>query len=138
MPTPRARILDSFRQVGVRCTVQRYAILEYLQLNPTHPTAEQVHEAINRKDPRASLATVYKALHAMARAGLVRALDLGGDAVRFEAKTERHYHYVCERCRKAEDIAWFEIPKGLLAAALGSRKMRSCEVLIRGICRACA
>ena len=30
MPTPRARILDSFRQEGVRCTAQRYAILEQI------------------------------------------------------------------------------------------------------------
>ena len=53
-------ILAAFRQGRVRCTPQRYTILEYLNRNPMHPTAEEIYQAINRTDPRATLATVYK------------------------------------------------------------------------------
>ncbi len=137
-PGTREDILACFRERGVRCTSQRFAILEHLAHHPDHPTAEQIHEAINRADPRASLATVYKALHAMADAGLIRELQLGGNAARFEAVTGRHHHFLCERCGGMEDIEWFEVPELLKKRAAGRRVVRDCEVILRGLCAACA
>ena len=137
MPSHRAAIRDTFRREGVRCTSQRYAILEYLMNNPTHPTAEEIHRAINKRDPRASLATVYKALHAMAESGLIRELNLGGSAVQFEYKVDRHHHFICESCGRTEDIPWFDIPPDSLAQSLGSRTMKSCELLVQGVCQTC-
>ena len=137
MSTLRNAIRESFREEGVRCTSQRYAILEHLMTNTAHPTAEEIHRAINRRDPRASLATVYKALHAMAKAGLIRELNLGGGSVRFESARARHHHFVCESCGRAEDVGWFEVPHDAVSNALGRRTLRYCEVLIRGRCEQC-
>lgn len=133
----RNQLLGSFRDRGVRCTAQRYAILDYLNRYPSHPTAEEIHKAINRADPRASLATVYKALHAMAEAGLIRELRLGGNAARFEAATARHHHFVCDHCGTMEDIDWFELP-GLPSKASGARKVTRYEVVLHGQCCACS
>jgi hypothetical protein len=52
----RPEILAAFRDRKVRCTPQRYIVLDYLNRNPKHPTAEEIYKAINRADPRASLA----------------------------------------------------------------------------------
>ena len=134
----RPRILASFHRHGVRCTSQRYAILEYLLRNRTHPTAEEIHTAINRADPRASLATVYKALHAMANAGLIREMNLGGGAVRFESHIDRHHHFVCENCGDAEDIPWFDLPELIASARVGMRKVKTYELVLRGLCEACS
>lgn len=112
--------------------------MERLILHPTHPTAEEVFQAINEGDPRASLATVYKALHALARAGLIRELVLGGPATRFEAVTERHHHFVCEACGRVEDVPWLEIPDAALQGALDGRSASSFEVILRGRCASCA
>ena len=105
--------------------------------NPTHPTAVEIHRAINRRDPRASLATVYKALHAMARTGLIRELNLSGGAAQFESRTAQHHHFVCERCGQTEDIGWFDLPEDVLTSALGRRCIRCCEVVVRGVCEQC-
>ncbi len=137
MAVSRAAIRQTFRKEGVRCTSQRYAILEYLMANPTHPTAEEIHRAINRRDPRASLATVYKALHAMAQSGLVRELNLGGSAVQFEYKVEPHHHFVCDACGRSEDIPWFDIPASPLAESLGGRSARAYELVVQGTCQSC-
>jgi Fe2+ or Zn2+ uptake regulation protein len=88
----RPEILAAFRHRKVRCTPQRYTILEYLNRNARHPTAEEIYQAINRTDPRASLATVYKSLHAMASAGLIREVTVEGNAVRFESNMGKHHH----------------------------------------------
>jgi Fur family peroxide stress response transcriptional regulator len=134
----RASIVESFRQRGVRCTSQRYAILECLLTNPKHPTAEEIFRTINRGDPRASLATVYKALHALAEAGLIRELSFGAAAAQFEANAERHHHFVCDHCGRTEDIPWVEIPRAPLLKSLAGRKVTCCEVVARGLCGKCA
>jgi len=131
------QLLASFRERGIRCTAQRYAILDYLSRHPSHPTAEEIHKAINRVDPRASLATVYKALHAMAEAGLIRELRVGGNAARFEAATVRHHHFVCDHCGQMEDIEWFELPK-LPQGSARRRRVTGYEVVLHGLCPACS
>lgn len=138
MSTPRPDIIAALRQQAVRCTPQRYAILEFLLESKDHPTAEEIYEAVNRTDPRASLATVYKSLHALERAGLIREVSLGGDAVRFESNTMRHHHFVCLKCGRVEDIDWFDVPHLSRRAKLGPRTVRSYEIVLRGLCRACA
>ena len=137
MRLSRPKILAAFRHRKVRCTPQRYTILEYLNRNPMHPTAEEIYQAINRTDPRASLATVYKSLHAMASAGLIREVTVEGNAVRFESNMDKHHHFVCERCGRVEDISWFEVPALSRRTRLGRRTLHHYEVVIRGLCSDC-
>jgi Fur family peroxide stress response transcriptional regulator len=133
----RPDILAAFRDRQVRCTPQRYTILDYLVRRRIHPTAEEIHTAINRRDPRASLATVYKSLHVMAQAGLIREVTVHGHAVRFESNTERHHHFVCETCGRVEDVGWFDVPLLATRANLGQREMRQYEIIMRGLCSSC-
>ena len=137
MRSSKPEILAAFRQRKVRCTPQRYTILDYLNRNPRHPTAEDIYRAINRTDPRASLATVYKSLHAMASAGLIREVTVEGNAVRFESNMAKHHHFVCERCGRVEDISWFEVPALTHRTRLGRRTLHHYEVVIRGLCSDC-
>src|ERR1700730_11089024 len=98
------------RDRGLRCTPQRYVVLDYLVRHPVHATEDDIHRAVNRSDLRASRATVYNNLHALAKAGLVREVHLDGKSVRFDANVERHHHFICERCGRVEDIRWFGFP----------------------------
>lgn len=135
MTATRAEISASFRERGLRCTAQRYAILQYLLKNPCHPTAEQIHGVVNRHDPRVSRATVYNSLHALVGSGLVREVKLGGDAARFESQLERHHHFICDRCGTIEDIEWFE-PSEI--ARRSRRKPGSIRALVlQGLCEPC-
>jgi Fe2+ or Zn2+ uptake regulation protein len=120
----------------VRPTVQRYAVLHYLTRNRVHATAEEIFREVNRRDPRASRATVYNSLKSLARAGLVREVVSDGKAARFDSSLHPHHHFVCERCGEVEDVAWFELPAG--KPLLGARRVRSFEVVFRGVCEKCA
>jgi Fur family transcriptional regulator, peroxide stress response regulator len=134
---PRPHILAAFRDRKVRCTPQRYSILDYLMRSPKHPTAEEIHKAINRADPRASLATVYKSLHALELAGLIREVNMEGNAVRFESNMQKHHHFVCDKCGRVEDILWFDVPELSRGRHLGRRTLRQYEVVMRGLCSLC-
>lgn len=133
----RPAILAVFRDRDVRCTPQRYTILDYLIHTRRHPTAEEIHQAINRRDPRASLATVYKSLHVMAAAGLIREVTVHGPAVRFEANTEKHHHFVCDRCGRVDDIEWFDVPLLARRPNLDGREVHQYEIVMRGFCSSC-
>jgi Fur family transcriptional regulator, peroxide stress response regulator len=114
--------------VGLRCTPQRFGVMEFLIRQPVHATADEIHRALNHTDPRASRATVYNSLRALIEAGLVREVILEGVAARFDAKIHRHHHFICDRCGGVEDIEWFDLPRRSQAAALGSRTIREYQV----------
>jgi len=133
----RPEILAAFREHKVRCTPQRFTILDYLNRNANHPSAEEIYKAINRTDPRASLATVYKSLHALASAGLIREVSMDGNAVRFESNMAKHHHFVCERCGNVEDMEWYDVPRPP-SGSLGKRIVREYELIFRGLCTKCA
>ena len=128
---------EAFYAAGLRPTAQRYAVLEFLARNPIHATADEILTAVNRHDPRASRATIYNNLRALARAGLVREVLSAGKAARFDANLHRHHHFVCEICGMMEDIPWFDLPRSTGREAIGKRDVRKYEIIFRGACARC-
>ncbi len=122
---------------GLRCTPQRYAVMAFLMEHPTHPTAAEIFEAVNRLDPRSSRATIYNNLSDLVKAGLVREVAVEGRAARFDARGMRHYHFICDRCGDIEDMEWYNVPKPA-SGSLGKRVLRECELIFRGLCAKCA
>ena len=117
--------------------MQRYAVLEFLARHHVHATAEEIFDAVNRRDPRASRATVYNNLHSLAKAGLVREVVGEGKAARFDANLEPHHHFICESCGVVEDVPWFDLALDNGRAVLGKREVRSYAVTFRGTCLRC-
>ena len=134
----KPEILDTFRRSRVRCTPQRYAVLEFLTRTPVHATAEEIFHAVNRSDPRASRATVYNSLHVLSEAGLVREVAVEGKSARFDARRERHHHFICDLCRRVEDIVWFDVPQAAGPSPLAGRVVREYEMVYRGTCERCS
>ena len=122
---------------GLRCTPQRYAVMAFLAEHDGHPTAAAIFKGVNRLDPRSSRATTYNNLRDLVQAGLVREVAVEGRAARFDAKSMRHHHFVCDRCGSVEDMDWYEVPKPA-SDSLGDRVLRHCEVIFRGLCKRCA
>jgi Fur family peroxide stress response transcriptional regulator len=130
-------IKRSLEGSGLRCTPQRYAVMAFLMERTSHPTAAEIFEAVNRADPRCSRATTYNNLRDLVQAGLVREVDVGGRAARFDAKGMRHHHFICDCCGMVEDIKWYDLPKPA-SGSLGKRIVRECELIFRGLCAMCA
>jgi len=130
-------IKQSLQESGLRCTPQRYAVIEFLLKHPSHPTAAEIFAAVNRVDPRCSRATTYNNLRDLVQAGLVREVAVEGRAARFDAKGVRHYHFVCDRCGEVEDVGWYDLALPA-AGSLGKRVLRESELIFRGLCEKCA
>ncbi len=128
--------IEYFRKLGLKMTPQRLAILEYLEGNTSHPSAEEIFRYVEEKFPSMSFATVYNTLEALKERGLVRELSIEPGKKRFDPNTSPHHHFICERCHRVFDIFVdfdFELPEEYKSQF----KITSSEIVFRGICKEC-
>jgi Fe2+ or Zn2+ uptake regulation protein len=101
---PRAELRSVLQRAGWRFTRQRAAVYGYLCSVHTHPTAEEVFEAVRPALPKISLATVYKSLEALVACNLAAKLGFGEGAARYDCRTENHYHFRCLKTGQVRDL----------------------------------
>lgn len=98
------RIHKKGAEALLKRTPQRLAILEYLDGNTSHPSAEDIFRTVSKKFHSMSFATVYNTLNALVRAGLVRELTLDPERKRYDPDTGRHNHLICILCGRIVDV----------------------------------
>lgn len=132
----RAELRKELVNAGIRPSVQRLAIYEYVRNNRTHPTAENVYESLRDELGSLSLTTVYNTLKLYAEAGLVMTLHIDDGFLRFDGNTMVHAHFRCDNCGQIYDLpvkddyhAWFEGTEELFVT--------DAQLYLRGLCRKC-
>ena len=85
----------------MRITPQRQAIIRYLISSHTHPTADEIYQALSPDFPNISVATIYNNLRVFKNIGLVKELTYGDASSRFDFNTHNHYHVICENVEKS-------------------------------------
>lgn len=85
-------------------TNQRRIILEELNKLHTHPTANELYEAVRKRLPHISLGTVYRNLEFLSELGMIQKLEMAGTQKRFDGRIENHYHIRCIQCHRVEDV----------------------------------
>ncbi len=96
--------MEKYKKIGIKLTPQRIAILDFLEGNKNHPSAEEIYREVSKKFPTMSLATVYNTLETLKERGSVMELTIDPDKRRFDPNTEPHHHLICTECRRVEDI----------------------------------
>ena len=117
---------------------QRNCILNIVVSNPIHPTAEQVYEIARRSYPNISLGTVYRNLNQLSEHGILKKICSSYGSVRFDGRTDPHFHMVCTHCGKVFDVELEELlsVKEKLSDMYGFDVINY-EVSIQGICKEC-
>jgi Fur family ferric uptake transcriptional regulator len=87
-----------------RSTRQRRAVAAQLEATDDFRSAQEIHEALRRDGEAVGLATVYRALQAMADAGEVDVLTHSGEAVYRRCSETHHHHLVCRDCGRTVEI----------------------------------
>ncbi len=127
-------------QIGnLGLTKQREVVLQVIRNAEHHLTANEVFDEAKRLLPTISFATVYNSLRFLKEAGHIAEIQFGySGANRFDAKTSRHDHAICNRCGKLIDFD-LKISDELvkLAARLSKFKPESLELTLRGLCPEC-
>jgi Fur family ferric uptake transcriptional regulator len=80
---------------GLRMTDQRRIIAQVLSEATDHPDAEEVYTRASLKDPKISLATVYRTVRLFDEAGIIETHDFRDGRARYElAEGEHHDHLI--------------------------------------------
>ncbi len=91
------------RAQGLRMTSQRRLILEILETAGEHLDAEALYRCARARDASISLATVYRTLNLLHKAGIIEQRFLDQDRSRgyYEVRHEgEHFHFTCLNCGK--------------------------------------
>lgn len=100
------------REMGLKVTKQRMAILEGLNSGRAHVTAQEVYEMVNAKHPEIGFATVYRFLRKMTEQSFVTEVRIGGLPARYElTPTQHHDHLTCIKCGKIVEFENEQIEK---------------------------
>jgi len=141
--TPDLKTFEEFcRSHGLSVTHQRLAIFEALASSREHPSAEQLHKAVQRRIPTLSLATVYKNLEALRAIGAVADVNPLHEQGHYEAALpgtgagQRHHHLVCVSCKKVRDLHDSELDRLRVRDAQGF-DVRAVRVQAEGLCPEC-
>lgn len=123
------------RRCGVRPSVQRVAVMDYLLKHRTHPTAEEVYGALAPQMPTLSKTTVYNTLNLLVERGAACHLTIEPGCSRFDGDTSPHGHLYCTACGGVYDLFFDEMPR--LPMPEGHR-IETVQLYYRGVCRDCA
>ena len=80
---------------GIKPSVQRIAIMNFLLHNRIHPSVEDIYNALCVSIPTLSKTTVYNTLKLFAEQGALLALVIDEKNVRFDIDTSNHAHFQC-------------------------------------------
>ena len=127
-------------EAAVKQFRKRNAILACLQGTTSHPSAEMVHQMLQKEHPDISLATVYRNLARFKSQGLVSSVATVRGVERFDAITHPHVHFICSGCDAVIDLPRMEIPESLSAEAEGISgcRVQDCRLTFIGLCDKCA
>jgi Fur family peroxide stress response transcriptional regulator len=128
--------IKRYKRLNIKLTPQRIAILDYLEGNKSHPSAEQVYRHISKQFPSISYATVYNVLNVLVQLGFIKELSIDPDKKRFDPDTSQHHHLICVKCKKIIDVNMeyhFDLP----GEALNGFKILSNQIEFYGICPDC-
>ncbi len=97
-------LLNELKNKKIRLSHQRLKVLEYLTTYYNHPTADQIYNGLHDEVPTLSKTTVYNTLNSLIDAGLVKAINIEDNEVRYDINTHNHGHFKCESCKNIYDF----------------------------------
>jgi Fur family ferric uptake transcriptional regulator len=132
---------NQLREVGLRATGPRMAVLRYLAQVGAPVSHAQVYEKVAAAG--IDRATVYRNLVDLADAGLLRRSDLGDHVWRFElvhvaGSQTVHPHFVCTDCGTVACLPQESVELHAVRDAPKALRRQGLEIQVRGQCDACS
>lgn len=100
-----SHILKTLKEKGHRFSGTRKAILDLLIKAPEPLSSPDLQALLSKKGMAVNKTTVYRELALLKEQNVIRELQFGDIAKRYEIMPENHHHHiVCMNCRKIEDV----------------------------------
>jgi len=126
---------EELRNAGIKPSVQRLKIYEYLVNSLEHPTVDSIYNFLSSEIPTLSKTTVYNTMKLFQDNGLVMVVNIEDNETRFDADTSFHGHFKCTECGKVYD---FPLPNTQpKIKELANHIVKESHYYLKGICANC-
>jgi Fur family peroxide stress response transcriptional regulator len=127
--------IERLKKKGVTLTPQRLAVIEYLKGRHDHPCVEEIFNAIKKKYPSMSPATVYSTLQLLRDIGEIQELHIRGDKACYDPIPERHHHLLCRECGRVVNV---EVTCPIIRnKSISGHKIEEVQAYLYGVCAEC-
>lgn len=135
LKTPK-EIGDTLRSKGVKPSVIRIRVMQYLLEHRAHPNVDTIYKFLIKEMPTLSKTSIYNTLKTFSSKGLVLEVMTGSGEILFDGYPERHAHFTCTECKKIVDVSLdCEMCK---THGLEGFTIMEQSVYLKGICGECS
>lgn len=124
------------QKFDIKPSVQRTAVMNYLMQYKTHPTIDEIYNALTTSMPTLSKTTIYNTLDLFVEKGAVLQLRIDEKNARYDADVKDHAHFFCTSCGKVYDIFDLE-PEKFESPSIDGFQVQTVEISYSGICGNC-
>ena len=115
-------------------TKQKMLVLDIVNKNHCHSSAEDIYKIARKTLPNISLGTVYRNLKTLVDEKKVKRIKMDDGIDRFDHVSYPHDHFICEKCGMIIDV---ENEKICTLTDIYDNKVMGYEIYYRGICKKC-
>jgi Fur family ferric uptake transcriptional regulator len=130
---------DELRNVDLRVTPQRLAVLKVLEDTNMPIDIATIINYLEANDIKADPATVFRIINSFTDKGITKQIQLNEGKFRYEHSSKKdHHHLICESCGKIEDVSdnfIAKIEKEIMFKKKFLTKRHSLEFF--GVCKQC-
>jgi len=135
MPEKIQNISSFLKEHGIKPSVQRLKIYQYLINNSIHPTVDTIYSALIKEIPTLSRTTVYNTLNMFVEKKIVVSVPVEDNEARFDANICNHLHFKCLQCNMVFDIDLK--PDFSFEELLPGYKIEERQIYCKGLCKNC-
>ena len=128
------KIKDYLEKHGIKPSVQRLSIYNYLYKNRNHPTVDTIYMALAPEIDTLSKTTVYNTLKLFVAKGVAIVVTIEDNEVRYDADTSVHGHFKCKNCG---DLFDFAVVNEMQSKGLEGFLVDEYHLNLKGYCKVC-
>ena len=122
---------------GIRPSMQRLSIMDYLLKHTTHPTIDDLYKDLLPSIPTLSRTTLYNTLRLFAETNAAQLLTIDDHHQCYDGNTKEHVHFLCKKCGRVIDLFDVPAPKRSEVGMVGGNRVDDVQLYYRGVCANC-
>ena len=128
---------ERLENCGIKPSLQRMAIMDYLMTHRTHPTADTIFNDLYPNIPTLSKTTVYNTVKLLAEHDAILTINIDEKNVRYDGDISRHAHFRCKHCGYIYDLPITDLQVSHSEKDTEDFTITDTQLYYKGFCKNC-